>query len=125
MFLSTFVYALVEKLSYSTKQEKESLPKERIVSSISQNQKILAISSGFTLIYFNYSSTNEIKSYLESLTRNHYVYLIENFDNKDFLKVESLKGSREVENPSLNKTIDLLCQMMIDRPIDCVMREIR
>jgi hypothetical protein len=127
MFLSTFAYALIEKFSYYTQtQESQGLPKERIVSSISENQRILAISNGFTLVYFNYSSpTNEIKSYLETLTTNHYVYLIENLSNENSLKAESLRGSREIKTPTLNQTIDLLCQIMVDRPVDCVMREIK
>jgi len=128
MFLSTFAYTLVERFDYSTTrtQESESLPKERIISSISETQKILAISNEFTIVYFNYTSpTNEIKSYLEALTTNHHIYLIENLSNENSLKVESLRGSREIKDPTLNQTIDLLCQIMIDRPIDCVMREIR
>jgi hypothetical protein len=127
MFLSTFAYTLVERFSYFARtQEAEGLPNERIIFSISENQKILAISSGFTLAYFNYTSPfSEIKSYLEALTRNHRIYLIEALSNENSLKMESLRGSREIKNPTLNQTIDLLCQIMIDRPIDCVMRELK
>jgi len=126
MFFSTFAYAVIQRAFYQ-KEERETqvLPTERIITSISETQRILAISNGFTLIYFNYTSpTSEIKSYLESLANRHYIYLIENPSNEDFLKVESRLGSREIKDPNLNQTIDLLCRIMIDRPIDCVMREI-
>jgi hypothetical protein len=125
MFLSTFAYSFILNFNYSNTNKSESLPNERIVSSISENQKILAISNGFTLIYFNYTSPNhEIKYYLESLITNYNVYLVENLSNENSLKIESLRGSREIKEPNINQTIDLLCQVMIDKPIDCVMREI-
>jgi len=127
MFLSTFAFTTVERFWYFRQSgNEETLPQERILSHIAENQRILAISNGFTIIYFNYSSpSDELKSYLESLTSNHYVYLVENLSNQRFLKVESLRGSREINNPDLNQTIDILCQIMVDRPIDCVMREIK
>ena len=127
MFLSTFAFTMVERFWYFRQSgNEETFPQERILSHIAENQRILAISNGFTIIYFNYSSpSDELKSYLESLTSNHYVYLVENLSNQRFLKVESLRGSREINNPDLNQTIDILCQIMVDRPIDCVMREIK
>jgi hypothetical protein len=127
MFLSTFAYSMVERFWYFRKSNnEESLLVERILSHITENQRILAISNGFTIIYFNYSSPyDEVKSYLESLTSNHYVYLVESLSNQRFLKIESLRGSREINNPDLNQTIDILCQIMVDRPVDCVMREIK
>jgi hypothetical protein len=107
-------------------QQEESLPKERIIYSISENQRILAISNGFTLVYLSYvSQDNEIKNYLESLVNKHNIYLIERLSNENYLKIESLRGSREIKDPTLNQTIELICQIMIDRPIDCVMREIK
>ena len=126
MLLSTFAYAIIERAFYRMGEEEgQKLPTERIISSISEDQRILAISNGFTIVYFNYTSpANELKPYLEALANRHYVYLIENPSNEDFLKVESTLGSREIKNPTLNQTIDLLCRMMIDRPIECVMREI-
>ncbi|MFZ8830249.1 MAG: hypothetical protein ACO2OO_02275, partial [Candidatus Aenigmatarchaeota archaeon] len=60
-----------------------------------------------------------------SLVNKHNIYLIERLSNENSLKIESLRGSREIKNPTLNQTIDLLCQIMIDRPIYCVMREIK
>jgi len=127
MFLSTFAYSMVERFWYFQNSSKEeSLPKQKILSHITENQRVLAISNGFTIIYFNYTSPyDEIKSYLESLASNHYVYLVENLSNQRFLKAESLRGSREISNPDLNQTIDILCQIIIDRPIDCVIREIK
>jgi lysine/ornithine N-monooxygenase len=127
MVFSTFAYSYVNRFFYlPEQQQEEGLPKERIIYSISENQRILAISNGFTIIYLSYvSQDNEIKNYLESLVNKHNVYLIERLSNENSLKIESLRGSREIKNPTLNQTIDLLCQIMIDRPIDCVMREIK
>jgi formate hydrogenlyase subunit 3/multisubunit Na+/H+ antiporter MnhD subunit len=127
MVFSTFAFSYVNRFFYlSNQQQEEGLPKERIINSISENQRILAISNGFTIIYLSYvSQDNEIKNYLESLVNKHNVYLIERLSNENSLKIESLRGSREIKNPTLNQTIDLLCQIMIDRPIDCVMREIK
>jgi hypothetical protein len=127
MVFSTFAYSYVNRFFYlSEQQQEEGLPKERIIYSISENQRILAISKGFTLVYLGYTSQNdEIKNYLESLVNKHNIYLIERLSNENSLKIESLRGSREIKNPTLNQTIDLLCQIMIDRPIDCVMREIK
>jgi hypothetical protein len=127
MFLSTFAYSVVERFWYFRQSTNaDTLPAERILSNITENQRILAISNGFTIIYFNYSSPyDEVKSYLEQLTSNHYVYLLEVLSNQRFLKIESLRGSREINNPDLNQTIDILCQIMVDRPVDCVMRDIK
>jgi len=127
MVFSTFAFSYVNRFFYlSNQQQEEGLPKERIINSISENQRILAISNGFTIIYLSYvSQDNEIKNYLESLVNKHNIYLIERLSNENSLKIESLRGSREIKNPTLNQTIDLLCQIMIDRPIDCVMREIK
>ena len=127
MFLSTFAFTFIQKpLQSFDGQQENTLPTEKIVSYLTENQRILAISNGFTIIYFNYTSLyDEVKSYLESLTSQHYIYLVENPSNKRFLKVESLRGSREIINPNINQTIELLCQIMIDRPIDCVMREVK
>jgi len=127
MFLSTFAYSMVERFWYFQNPSKEeTLPQQKILSYITENQRVLAISNGFTIVYFNYTSSyDEIKSYLESLASNHYVYLVENLSNQRFLRAESRRGSREIVNPDLNQTIDILCQIIIDRPVDCVMREIR
>lgn len=122
MFLSTFAYSLTQKLGSS--KEEESLPAEKIVSFLSEKQRALAISNGFTIIYLNYTSHNEVKAYLEGFGKTYRIYLIENFADENSLKVESLKGSREIKNPTLNQTINLLCQIMIERPLECIMREI-
>jgi hypothetical protein len=125
MVLSSFAYAFIQGYYAPTNKDQE-LPKERKISFLSENQRILAISQGYTIIYLNYTSPNsEVRSYLNSLTINYKVYLIENQSNEDYLKIESLKGSREIKNPTLNQTIDLLCKIMIDMPIDCVLREIK
>jgi len=118
---------MVERFWYFQNPSKEEgLPKQKILSYITENQRVLAISNGFTIIYFNYTSpSDEIKSYLEALALKHNIYLIENFSDQRFLKVESLRGSREISDPDLNQTIDILCQIIIDRPIECVMREIK
>jgi hypothetical protein len=125
MALSSFAYAFIQGYYAPTNKDQE-LPNKRKISFLSENQRILAISQGYTLIYLNYTSPNsEIRSYLDSLTMNYKVYLVENQSNEDYLKIESLKGSREIKNPTLNQTIDLLCKIMIDMPIDCVLREIK
>jgi hypothetical protein len=122
MSLSTFAYSLTQKLGSS--KEEEDLPTEKIVPFLSERQRALAISNGFTIIYFNYTSRNEVKAYLEELVKTYRIYLIENLADENSLKVESLKGSREIKNPTLNQTINLLCQIMIERPLECIMREI-
>jgi len=126
MFFSTFAYSITQRLEYNSRREEDnSLPSERIVNSLSETQRILAISGGFTIVYFNYTSPyDEVKSYLESLASRHHLYLVENLSNERFLKIESFRGSREIKDPNLNQTIELLCRIMIDRPVDCVMREI-
>ena len=126
MFLSTFASSLLQKFTSNPIENNDNnLPSERILNYLTESQRILAISNDFTIAYFNYTSQyDEVKSYLESLAFKHYFYLVENFSNERTLKVESIKGSREIKDPNLNQTIDILCQIMIDIPIECVMREI-
>ncbi len=126
MVASTFAFTITQKQDYFYREEEgKGLPTQRILSYMSEPQKTLAISNGFTIIYFNYTSPyDEVKSYLEALARDYYVYVIESYSTERYLRVESLKGSREIKDPNINQTIDVLCQIMINRPIDCVLREI-
>ncbi|MGC8993375.1 MAG: hypothetical protein ACP5F8_01020 [Candidatus Aenigmatarchaeota archaeon] len=124
MILSTFSYSYTSKFSY--RQEEVTLPKERILTNITNEEKLLAISKGFTIAYITFeNSFDEVKSYLERISSNYPLYVIEKNGKERFLKIESLRGSREIYNPNLNQTIDLICELMVYQPIDCALREVK
>lgn len=123
LFMSSIAYH--STLVFQTPEVE--LPKEKVLSRISEAQRDILLRDGYTLIYYNYTSEDEIKRYLEYFVSKNDAYLIgNNVGNlsEDFLKVESLKGSREMKDPSLNDTIDLICEIITYPPLECTLREI-
>ncbi|MCX8190580.1 MAG: hypothetical protein N3D78_00055 [Candidatus Aenigmarchaeota archaeon] len=123
LFMSSIAYNYT--LVFQTPEVE--LPKEKVLSRISETQRDILLRDGYTLIYYNYTSEDEIKRYLEYFVSKNDAYLIGNNVGslgEDFLKVESLKGSREMKDPSLNDTIDLICEIITYPPLECTLREI-
>ncbi len=124
MVLSSFSYSYTSRFSYT--QKEPSLPKQKILTNITEEERILAISNGYAIAYITFeNSYDEVKSYLEKFSQNYPLYVIEKSGKERYLKVESMKGSREIYNPNLNQTIDMICELMIYQPIDCALREIK
>jgi len=121
LFLSSLAYNYAIFFNYNKRVE---IPKEKILNKISEEERNLALQYGYTLIYYNYSNEyDEIKNYLESLTYDKAIILILNRGEEKII-VESLKGNRELYKPSLNETFNLVCEIAIDSPLDCLLREI-
>ncbi|MEM5832411.1 MAG: hypothetical protein QXI09_01030 [Candidatus Aenigmatarchaeota archaeon] len=121
LILSSLAYNYTTFTAYNKKVE---IPKEKILNKISNEERDLALQYGYTIIYYNYTQNfDEIKNYLESIVSNKAIILILNY-GENRLVIESLKGKREITNPSLNETIKIICEITIDTPLDCVLREI-
>jgi len=122
LLISTISYNYT---AYFVSNKNIHLPKERILSRLDEKERDLLIRLGYTIIYYNFSSEerDENLEYLKNILREKPVVLVLNFDSNKIV-IESLKGKREKVSPSLNETIDMICEIMIDAPLECVLREI-
>jgi len=125
---SSLAYSFIQGSRFSGANMQVSLPKKSIINyKLSKEQTELALRKGYTIVLLEYKpGFNEVKNYLEAFAEKEKKQMIleEIVGNQTFLEVKSLKGSSSLSNPTVNQTEDLICQYLLEPPMECVLRQV-
>jgi len=126
MFGSTF--AVWVNSLFNGSNDQLQIPQDKILNyELNQQQKTYLIRKGYTLIEYRYSSgcleCIDVRNNLERITTNSdgQVYLQEILsDGPDKITITGLNGQKAITNPTINQTEDVICNILLQRPIWCV-----
>ena len=127
MFGSTFTYALLN--AFGEKGERIQIPQEKILNyELNEQQKKYLLSRGYTLIVYSYMTgcldCITVKNNLERITQNSdgQIFLQEIVKSEGTPKVSiiSLNSEKTINNPTSNELENVICDLLIARPLWCV-----
>ncbi len=126
MFGSTFAYGIMSFFNQPTDQLQ--IPQDKILNyELTDQQRTYLLGRYFTLIEYRYSSgcleCIGMKNDLERITLNSegQIYLQEILsDGSEKITITSLNGAKTLTNPTINQTEDVICNILLQRPIWCV-----
>jgi hypothetical protein len=132
-FASTLAFAGLQSFYY--KEEKIEIPTQNIINyELNPEQESYLMENGYTIIKFEYSvnclNCLEQKNFLEQIANSPF------FKNQVFLqeilttttipkiKIASMYGQKILEDETQEKIIDSLCELLVNPPVQCVLREV-
>ena len=137
MLGSTLAYSVLQSVkSGATITGEVTLPTTNIVDhEMTTEQETKLLGMGFTLLKLQYNLVCENclsqLHYLESLTSSQNYksqIILEEISTKDVtspkLEIISMYGQNSLNNATQDKIIESVCNLMIQPPLDCTLREV-
>jgi hypothetical protein len=126
MFGSTFAVWISSFFNQPT--DRIQIPQEKVINfELSQEQKTYLMRRGYTLIEYRYASgcleCIDMRRNLQriTMTSDEQIYLQEIVSSgTDKVNVISLNGQKTATNPNINETKEMVCDLIMQRPIWCV-----
>jgi hypothetical protein len=129
---------LLSSLAYTGSLHRSSTPKipesNIIEKELDPEQKSLLLEKGYTLISIWYSINCENclnqKNFLEQIASSSqfkeqiFLQMIQSNTTIPRIKVESIYGTKILENESQEKIINAICELLINPPLACTLRKI-
>lgn len=139
MFFSSVAFAFLQSVYVpnSDQRQRQEIPQNYIVTSeLSLHQENFILQNGFTIMKYFYPPAciecGDRIVFLEQLTvgsefTNQIILEEISRDGPERLEVFSIIGGRTFEgiNITVNATIDTLCEVTLNPPVGCTLRELR
>jgi hypothetical protein len=128
MFTSTIAFSLLQRFFYTPTIK---LPKTRIFSNGTLEEELGILRGGYTLIKFSFNENCEgcleMKDFLENLVYSpgfEEIYLEEIYNQtltQPNILVASIYGWNETETTNQTLVLELICNLMINPPLECAL----
>ena len=126
MFGSTFAYGVMSFFNQPT--DELQIPQDKIITyELDDQQRTYLLRRYFTLVEYRYSSgcleCIDMKRGLERITFNSdgQIYLQELVsDGSERVTITSLNGAKTITKPTINETQEVVCNLLLQKPIWCV-----
>jgi len=125
---SSIAYSLIQSNRFGSTQQTVELPENNIINyKLNDNQRYLAIQKGYTIILLEYNDTlDPVKGTLESYASKlkNQIILEEIQSNRTYVDFQSMRGELDLLDPSVNQTVDVLCEILLNPPMECALRQV-
>lgn len=136
MLSTSFTYVILQKIYYNPSQQKVELPTINVINyKLSIDQQNVLLSDGKTILTYRYNDITcgyclQQKQYLEQLATSSKLsdqlfleILISDIETPT-LTLTSYYGQQELTNATNDQIFSGLCQLLINKPIECALQQI-
>lgn len=132
MFVSSLAFAIINV--FRSPEEEITIPNQKIIDyELNPEQRKYLLQRGYTLMEYSYYTgcldCIDMKKELERFTQNsdnqiflQEILLTENTTSS--LTISSLKGHKNLDNPSNIEIEEIICDLLIRQPLWCVTSKI-
>jgi lipopolysaccharide export LptBFGC system permease protein LptF len=122
--------------SFQTFHPSVQIPNQNILEQeLKPEQKSYLLENGYTLIEIKYNINCENclnqKNFLEQIASSQgfkeqiYLQAIQTDTKIPKIKIESIYGTKILENETQEKIIDAICELLVNKPLTCTLRSIK